>query len=84
MIIFFLENLFIQFTLQITSFTNFFSGDPYIGSNRDEVKKKNERISDLEKEVKRLRSEASRGTYNKGRDLGRAESAEDKKRRLSC
>ena len=66
---------------QITSFTNFFSGDPYIGSNRDEIKKKNERIAELEKEVKRLRSEADRNSYSRGRDLSRAESGEDKKRR---
>ena len=68
---------------QITSFSNFFSGDPYIGSTRDELKKKNERIAELEKEVKRLRMEAGRSTYSRGRDLSRTESAEDKKRRYS-
>ena len=67
---------------QITSFSNFFSGDPYIGSTRDELKK-NERIAELEKEVKRLRMEAGRSTYSRGRDTSRTESAEDKKRRYN-
>ena len=70
--------------LQITSFTNFFSGDPSIGLNREEVRKKNERIVELEKENKRLRSEAGRSTYSKGRDSARQESAEDKKKRCVC
>ena len=70
--------------MQITSFTNFFSGDPYIGSNREDIRKKNERIVELEKENKRLRSEAGRSTYSKGRDSARQESAEDKKRRCVC
>ena len=64
-------------------FFNFFSGDPYIGSTRDELKKKNERIAELEKEVKRLKMEAGRSTYSRSRDLSRTESAEDKKRRYS-
>ena len=67
--------------MQITSFSNFFSGDPYIGSNREEIRRKNEQIAELEKENKRLKSEAGRSTYNKGRDAARKESAEDKKRR---
>ena len=66
---------------QITSFSNFFSGDPYIGSNRDEIKKKNERIAELEKEVKRLRSEADRNSFSRSRDQARTESGEDKKKR---
>ena len=70
--------------LQVTSFTNFFSGDPYLGSNRDEIKRKNEKIAELEREIKRMKAEASRGSYNKSRDLSRTESAEDKKRRCSC
>ena len=64
--------------LQITSFTNFFSGDPYLGINQAEVKRKNERIAELEKELKRMKSEAGRTTYNK---FSRGESAEDKKNR---
>ena len=67
--------------MQITSFSNFFSDDPYIGSNREEIRRKNEQIAELEKENKRLKSEAGRSTYNKGRDAARKESAEDKKRR---
>ena len=70
--------------MQITSFTNFFSGDPYLGSNRDKIKRKNEKIAELEREIKRMKAEASRGSYNKSRDLSRTESAEDKKRRCSC
>ena len=66
---------------QITSFSNFFSGDPYIGSNRDEIKKKNERIAELEKEVKRLRSEVDRKSFSRSRDHARPESGEDKKKR---
>ena len=68
-------------TPQITSFSNFFSGDPYIGSNRDELKKKNERIADLEKEIKRLKAETNRNSFSRGRDLSRVDSAEDKKKR---
>lgn len=68
---------------QITSFSNFFSGDPYIGTNRDEIKKKNERIAELEKELKRMKSEAGRTSYSKGREFPRSETAEDKKRRYN-
>jgi hypothetical protein len=66
---------------QITSFSNYFSGDPYVGDNRAEIKKKNERIAELEKEVKRLRSESDRNSFSRSRDHARAESGEDKKRR---
>ena len=48
-------------------------GDPYIGSNRDEIKKKNERIAELEKEVKRPRSEADRNSFSRSRDRARSE-----------
>ena len=66
---------------RITSFSNYFSGDPYVGDNRAEIKKKNERIAELEKEVKRLRSESDRNSFSRSRDQARAESGEDKKRR---
>ena len=70
---------------QVTCFTNYYSGDPYIGSNREEIKKKNVRIAELEAEVKKLKLEVSRsGTNNnnnKGRGFGKAETAEDKKKR---
>ena len=38
----------------------------------------------LQKENKRLRSEAGRSTYSKGRDSARQDSAEDKKKRCVC
>ena len=66
---------------QITSFSNFFSGDPYIGDARAEIKRKNERIAELEKEVKRLRSEVDRNSFSRSRDHARPESGEDKKKR---
>ena len=72
---------------QVTCFTNYFSGDPYIGSNREEIKKKNIRIAELEAEVKKLKFEGSRSGLNnnnsKGRGFGRSETAEDKKKRYS-
>ena len=46
--------------VQVTNFSNFFSGDPYLGSRAEELKKKNERIGELELEVKRLKAQVSR------------------------
>ena len=40
---------------QVTYFSNFYSGDPYIGG-REDLLKKNEEIASLQKEVKQLRS----------------------------
>ena len=40
---------------KVTSFSSFFSGDPYVGARSDEIKKKNAKISELELENKRLR-----------------------------
>ena len=45
---------------QVTSFTNYYAGDPYIGSRDAEIKKKNEEIANLQKEVKRLKAELGR------------------------
>ncbi len=40
---------------QVTCFSNFYAADPYIGTRMDEVKKKNEEIAALQKEVKMLK-----------------------------
>ena len=53
----------------MTNFTNYFAGDPYVGSRSEEMKKKNERITELEGEVKRLQrmlDNKSRMNYNNG------------------
>ena len=42
----------------MTHFTNMYhSGDPYVGLRLQEMKEKNNKISDLEKDVKRLKAE---------------------------
>ena len=43
----------------MTHFQNYFSGDPYVGLRTDEIKKKNERIVDLENEVRKLTQKVS-------------------------
>ena len=43
---------------QVTCFSNFYSGDPYIGG-REDLLKKNEEIASLQKEVKQLKIELS-------------------------
>ena len=35
---------------------NYYSGEPYVGTRKDEIKAKNERVTELELENKRLRS----------------------------
>ena len=52
--------------LQVTCFSNFYSGDPYIGTRSDEMKKKKEEIAALQKEVKQLKLELTRAqrSYN--------------------
>ena len=58
--------------VQVTSFSNFYSGDPYIGTRAEEIKKKNDEIASLQKEVKRLKQElaaaAKGGSYGDRRD----------------
>jgi hypothetical protein len=44
---------------QVTSFSNFYSGDPYIGTREKELKTKNEEIIKLQQEVKKLRKEVA-------------------------
>ena len=51
---------------QVTSFSNFYSGDPYIGTRVDELKKKNDEIASLQKEVKQLKLELSRAQRSYG------------------
>ena len=41
--------------MQVTVWSSFFTGDPYVGTRSDELKKKNQRILELEQENKRLR-----------------------------
>ena len=41
---------------KLPHYANFFHGDPYVGAREAEMKKKNDRITELEKEVKALRS----------------------------
>lgn len=45
---------------QITNFSNYFSGDPYVGLRADEMSAKNNRIADLEKEVEQLKGKLAR------------------------
>jgi len=40
----------------VTHFANFFSGDPYVGPRDKEILEKNNRIEELEREVKRLKA----------------------------
>ena len=51
---------------KVTNFSNYFSGDPYLGSRGDELKKKNERISELEQEVKRLKAQLGQQGFSRG------------------
>ena len=50
---------------QVPHFANYFSGDPYVGPRDREIKEKNNRIEELEKEVKRLKAQvvALEGRY---------------------
>ena len=52
--------------MQVTSFSNYYSGDPYIGTRAEEIKKKNDEIASLQKEVKRLKQELSQAQRNGG------------------
>ena len=44
---------------KLPHYANFFHGDPYVGAREAEMKKKNDRITELEKEVKALRSQVA-------------------------
>lgn len=50
--------------LQVTSFSNFYKGDPYTGSREEEMKKKNKEIDDLRREVKALKAEQGKSVRN--------------------
>ena len=43
--------------LQVPHCSNYFAGDPYVGSQAEKVKELNKRINDLEAENKRLRKQ---------------------------
>jgi hypothetical protein len=42
---------------QVTNFSNYFSGDPYIGTRAEELKRRADRITELEQEVRKLKSQ---------------------------
>ena len=49
---------------QVTSFTNFYKGDPYISSREEDIKKKNREIEEPKREVKALKAELSNNSGN--------------------
>ena len=44
---------------RVMSFTNYYTGDPYIGSRDSDLKKKNEEIAVLQRENRRLKQDLS-------------------------
>ena len=51
---------------KITSFANYYSGDPYLGGREDELKRKNKGIAELEQELKAAKAEARGGSHRGG------------------
>lgn len=78
--------LYMVFTLnsvQVTSFSNYYSGDPYLGNQEETLKKKDDEIRRLEAEVKSLKNQLKQrnGGRNGSMREGGSESAESKRSR---
>ena len=65
---------------QFSFFLVYFFGDPYIGSNREEVKRKNAGTAEVEADVRKLKAEFDCNN-NSGRDFNKAETPEGKRKR---
>ena len=57
------------FCSQVTCFSNYYAGDPYVGGSEKEIEMKNKEIAELGRETRRLKDELSRMqemTYGRG------------------